>query len=670
MVEKMKLVTVIGQLAAAEKTLKSLITMGDVNVTDAAVGLDVIREDYNEAWQVPAEILADKTEKFTAQQNLDEVEAKLTHLFKQTELAMAVDEATLDFNYTRQNLIDDVTHMHDDFLALDAKISELNKKYRQLDQFRHVDQIDKVDFDLAKLKELHHFDVQLGYMSYQYERRLELNYDNINALVMRAGSFQGDSLYFFITPKSLRQQTDNLLRSMHFRPIEILWQYMDYPTEMAARLTADLAAIESEIADLKNDIAQYLEKHQAMLIKAYSHLNLEASYDDVCGNLLHDDSHFVCCFWLTHDAVTSIEQAIYAKQNQLTCIVHDDDAVAGVVVPTKLKNKWLFQPFEMLVKLYGTPNYREVDPTGFMAISYMFLFGAMFGDLGQGFVFWLAGSFIKRRPKMASIAGVLKRIGFSSMVFGVIYDSIFGIEHAISHFLTETLGLRFLSAIFLRPIENTNLMLMLSIAIGIVFLLLSFGYSIYNKIKNGDVKEGVFGRNGINGLVLFIALLAIGGMVYFNWPTWAIRLGVLVVGVSVLLLIIREPLSNYMAKKLPLYHEGAGAYYTEAGFELLETFLGMLSNGISFIRVGAFALNHVGLFIAFQTIARMIGNDVGNIAMFILGNLLVIGLEGLIVFIQGLRLVYYEMFSKFYSGDGQPFVGMRVDMHYDDEAEE
>ncbi len=449
--------------------------------------------------------------------------------------------------------------------------------------------------------------------------------------------------------------------------IEILWDYMDYPDQMAARLRADLDAIKRQIAELKSEIAQYLDKHRAMLNKAYAHLNLEAGYDDVSGRLLCDKDHFICAFWLSADDVEPVRQKLSQYFNDLIYVAHEDDVVKGVVVPTKLKNSWLARPFEVLVKLYGTPNYREVDPTGFLAIAYMFLFGAMFGDLGQGFVFWLAGVVIVRRPRMASIGGVLKRIGVASMIFGVIYDSVFGIEHAISHFLTETLGLHSLAVIFLRPIENTNLMLMLSIVVGVVFLLISFGYSIYNKLKNGDVKEGLFGRNGLNGLVLFIALLAIGGMVYFSWPSWAIRLGVLVVGICVLLLIIREPLSNYMAKKLPLYHEGAGAYYTEAGFELLETFLGMLSNGISFIRVGAFALNHVGLFIAFQTIAQMIGNGVGNVAMFILGNALVIGLEGLIVFIQGLRLVYYEMFSKFYAGDGKPFVGMRVDMHYETE---
>jgi V/A-type H+-transporting ATPase subunit I len=246
------------------------------------------------------------------------------------------------------------------------------------------------------------------------------------------------------------------------------------------------------------------------------------------------------------------------------------------------------------------------------------------------------------------------------MLFGAVYDSVFGIEGLLSGFLIKLFGNEGIEVFFLRPIEHTNLILILSVALGIVFLLVSFMYSIYNKLKNGDIKEGIFGRNGVNGLVLFLGLLALGGLTLYGAPLWGIKLLTLFIGVTIVLLVIREPLSNRILGVRPLYHEGAGAYYMESGFELLETFLSMLSNGISFIRVGAFALNHVGLFIAFHTIASMIGTGIGDVVMFIVGNIVVIALEGLIVFIQGLRLIYYEMFSKYYTGDGRAFVGIDV----------
>ena len=125
-----------------------------------------------------------------------------------------------------------------------------------------------------------------------------------------------------------------------------------------------------------------------------------------------------------------------------------------------------------------------------------------------------------------------------------------------------------------------------------------------------------------------------------------------IIFINIVLLVVKEPLSALILKKDHLYEETPAEYYIESGFNIFETFLSLLSNSASFIRVGAFALNHVGLFIAFHTLADIIGSPGGNVIMFIIGNVIIIGLEGLVVFIQGLRLFYYELFSKYYTGEG------------------
>ena len=122
-----------------------------------------------------------------------------------------------------------------------------------------------------------------------------------------------------------------------------------------------------------------------------------------------------------------------------------------------------------------------------------------------------------------------------------------------------------------------------------------------------------------------------------------------------MVVLIREPLANYLLKNKQLYQEAASEYYAESGFELFEMLLGMLSNTLSFIRIGAFALTHVGLFMAFQTLAMMAQNGVISVGILILANFFIIALEGLIVSIQALRLQFYELFSKYYSGDGTEF---------------
>ena len=100
----------------------------------------------------------------------------------------------------------------------------------------------------------------------------------------------------------------------------------------------------------------------------------------------------------------------------------------------------------------------------------------------------------------------------------------------------------------------------------------------------------------------------------------------------------------------------------ESGFELFETVMGFFSNTLSFIRVGAFAINHVGLFMAFHALGQMIGNSVGNVMMIVLGNIVILVLEGLIVFIQAIRLQYYELFSKYFTGEGIDYDPIHVEI--------
>ena len=95
--------------------------------------------------------------------------------------------------------------------------------------------------------------------------------------------------------------------------------------------------------------------------------------------------------------------------------------------------------------------------------------------------------------------------------------------------------------------------------------------------------------------------------------------------------------------------------FVEKFFELFEMLLSFISNTISFVRLAAFAINHVGLCMAVYILSDMVGGA-GSIIVDIIGNIIVIALEGLIVSIQVLRLEYYELFSRFYSGDGREYV--------------
>ncbi|RKX82256.1 MAG: ATPase, partial [Spirochaetes bacterium] len=109
---------------------------------------------------------------------------------------------------------------------------------------------------------------------------------------------------------------------------------------------------------------------------------------------------------------------------------------------------------------------------------------------------------------------------------------------------------------------------------------------------------------------------------------------------------------------------GKGLKFPE-GF-VLVSFVGLFnllieyfSNAISFVRLAAFALTHGALFSAFWIMTLMVlptpGGGLWAAIIFLIGQLILVGLEGLVVFIQDLRLTYYEYFTKFFEGSGHPF---------------
>jgi V/A-type H+-transporting ATPase subunit I len=177
------------------------------------------------------------------------------------------------------------------------------------------------------------------------------------------------------------------------------------------------------------------------------------------------------------------------------------------------------------------------------------------------------------------------------------------------------------------------------------------------------MEEGLFSRNGVVGLAFYLILLYTIFRVVVTHSNISPAL-VYIMAALLLLMVVKQPLSNKLTHTDKLYRGSPANYYIEEGFGVIETLLSMLSNTISFLRVGAFALTHVGLYIAFATLARMMNTSWGNLAVLVLGNIVIIVLEGLIVFIQALRLEYYELFSKYYRGDGIEYVPVKIKVYH------
>jgi V/A-type H+-transporting ATPase subunit I len=655
-VEKMSMVNLVADQALLDEILKEIVLFERIQLVNAYHEIEESNFRLNMVDENRDEILnMCRIEPYITQVDPKALMEKAEKLLFMLEMEKEIDRAYLEdheWDWTLERVETKIDLFTEEVSGTFAALTALREERIHLRELECLGKLQDTDVDLEKISEMTHFSTRLGVLTKENRYKLSLNYENITAVVMHLDTIDRGETALVITPKELEAETDRILRSVYFEEISLPQTYMVKAPEAMRRIRERQGVIEQELSERLKELALFKRSYGTEIQSCVNALALERIKVKMRRNIATTRNFFYLAGWLPERDQNEFESRIKVLGPGTIVLFNDSsNAIEYHAPPTKLRNRWLVKPFELLVNMYGTPAYEEIDPTVFFGLTYMVLFGAMFGDLGQGLILFMAGLYLSRKTPDNLYTQILSRLGISSMVFGVFYDSFFGYEHMISSLFP------FLP--YLRPIENINAVLGISIGVGVFLLLISFAYSILNKLRSGDIQEGWFGRNGIAGLVLYLTLISAVLKMALDLPGlpgWATLVLVLA---AVGAIIGREPLSKLIMGIRPLYHEAVTEYYVESGFDILETFLSFLSNSISFIRVGAFALNHVGLFVAFHTMGALIGNLGGEILMFILGNVIIILLEGLIVMIQGLRLMYYELFSKYYSGDGEAFEPVR-----------
>ena len=323
-------------------------------------------------------------------------------------------------------------------------------------------------------------------------------------------------------------------------------------------------------------------------------------------------------------------------------------------VPVSLRNPSLFSPFQSLVTTFSQPKYNEIDPTFLIAITFPILFGAMFGDVGQGALLMLIGALIASRKVkalrgLAALGGLIVACGLFAIIFGFVYGSIFGVENV-------------LPALWLQPIHNITTVLIVAIVAGVVLLNVGFILNLVNSSISRNWPRLLLGQNGLVGYVLYLSLL--GLLATFVVKGFPIPRMVFVITavISGIVVMFTELAQHLLANHRPLIEGGIATFFIQSFFELFETLISFLSNTLSYVRVGAFAVAHAGLSAVFFILANLASPTHGILYWIVvaIGTLFIVGFEGLIVGIQTMRLEYYEFFSKFFTGGGMLYKPMNL----------
>jgi V/A-type H+-transporting ATPase subunit I len=416
--------------------------------------------------------------------------------------------------------------------------------------------------------------------------------------------------------------------------------------------------LNGKIDMLKAEEAGLLYKNAAKIIASKERLEeLSASFDvrKLAARVeAEEEDYYILCGWMSEkDANAFIAET--KNDDKVFIVVEEDRDKFFGEPPTKLTNPKFFKPFEMFTRMYGLPAHNEIDPTIFVALTYTFIFGAMFGDVGQGLVLFIGGQLLYRKKKM-DLAGIISVAGIFSTFFGFMFGSIFGFEHII-----PAVWLHPASAMLQLPfVGRLNTVFVVAVAFGMALNILVMIFQIINAHKAHDVENMLLSHNGIAGIIFygFIVLTVVLYMSGNKVP--ANILLAIFLGVPILIFLFKEPLGCKLEKKKFEMESGTGMFIAQGVFELIEIMLSYFSNTLSYVRVGAFAVSHAAMMEVVLMLAGALDGGSPNWAIVVFGNILVMGMEGLVVGIQVLRLEYYELFSRFYKGTGREFKPYRT----------
>lgn len=639
-VEKLKMMNVVGPLPVMDEVITKLLKTKAVQFIPAQQELD-----HNAfTFSLEKEENVEKTLELNTLSAFEDDEEKKVVAREAKELMEFFGIEEVEEEYFKEVNVTDFHAFSDEIHHMISRLEEIEEEETKTkNRVKSYELFENVDIDLAQIQHLDYFDVRFGTLDSDGRYRLKRNYGNLLAMIYHTATMGGKEVYLAIYPKEVSQEMDRILRSLNWKDVDILCDYGGTATEILEYFTEKEAELRAERKEIEDKRQELLTHHLEEVKTNIGSMLLFEKLEDVKKWMIKSPKFFYLSGWV---GVSDVEhlKSILSHYKDLTVDFHDPEDYHGKP-PTKLKNAKFFRPFEMLLRMYGTPDYDELDPTLFFGLTYMVLFGAMFGDVGQGLIFLLGGFYLAKVKKLP-FGALITRMGISSVVFGFLYGSFFGNENI-------------LPTIWMKPFDSINQALICAIGFGVLLLVVSYCMGFINKFRKHEVEEGLFGKEGVAGFLVYLMMLNLG-LAVFGKNILSTKISVAVIVLAFLAMIFSQPIAQVLEGKKVNYYGDKSGYYVEGLFSLLEAILSTLSNIISFIRVGAFAINHVGLYLAFVTVGKMMGNAPGNIAMLVLGNVVIICLEGLIVFIQSLRLEYYEMFSKYYSGGGYEFVADRI----------
>ncbi len=344
--------------------------------------------------------------------------------------------------------------------------------------------------------------------------------------------------------------------------------------------------------------------------------------------------------WVPEDKSEELKQKLSSKLAGFIGLELEDPS-KNDKPPTYVKLSRIFRPFSLLThRMYGLPKPRELDPTPITAILFSLMFGFMYGDLGHGLVLAALGALLLKKARsdnMKDFGGVMLSAGIAAAAFGFMYGEMFFV-----HIFHET--------ILPSPSKDPLGLITLAIVFGAAELAISFILQGINMLIEGDPMGALFKFRGFG---TFSAYMLVVYAAYRNGADISATAAdpLFKVAAAIVMVTVVYPVFESM-----MHGHGVAEGVIEGVITFLESTLSLLSNSLSFLRLAGFAISHATFGVLAHELAEHATSAAGRILPMVFFNIFAMGLEGMVSFIQAMRLTFYELFTKFFSASGRKFI--------------
>ena len=386
------------------------------------------------------------------------------------------------------------------------------------------------------------------------------------------------------------------------------------------------------------------EKYLLEMKMLYDFLSADAERFTAEMDFARTGSAYILEGWIPSRDAEAIADEIRSRTNSV--VIYITEPEDGDIPPTLLDNPKVIKPFQGITDMYSTPNYREKDPNGVMAIFFFIIFGMMMADAGYGLILALACTFIVRFTKMEkgtkSLAAVFGICGISALIFGILFGSYFGLGKADAKIFTP---------LWFNPLDEPLMMLIVCIVLGVIHLLAGYTYQAYYLVKQGKVLDAIFDVGFLYILFVGVAMLALP-MAVKGLPKIVSDIGLYTLLGSLVAIFLTAG-----------RHKKGIIGKITGGFGGLYGLVNLFSDVLSYARIFGIALAGGAIASAFNAILGVIVGIpyAGYPIAIVLGialhlfNLL-ISLLG--AYVHNARLQFLEFYGKFYTGEGRQFTPM------------